>query len=73
MTDFISGHLQREPEIGLNKRKKAMMTNHFSANSSDITFVFLLAQDYTKRTLNNRKVNGLHRLLVHHVLYYGFN
>lgn len=49
------------------------MTNHVSANSSYISFVFLLAQDYTKRKRNNRKVNGLRRLLVHHVLYYGSN
>lgn len=47
------------------------MTNHVSANSSYISFVFLLAQDYTKRRRSNRTVNGLRR--VHHVLYYGSN
>lgn len=35
------------------------MTNHVSANSSSIRFVFLLAQDDTKTRGNNRKVNGL--------------
>lgn len=47
----------------LNK-KEATMTNHVGANLS-------LALDNTERRRDNRKVNGLRRRSVHHVLYHG--
>lgn len=47
------------------------MTNHVSANSSRTISFGVGAGRHLER--NNRKVNGLRRLTVHRVLYYGSN